>query len=42
MRGILSNKEEIARGILIWHFSLLLRLPFLDEQEKKTKKTIFG
>jgi len=30
MRGILSNLEELARGILIGHFSLLLRLFFLS------------
>jgi len=28
MRGILSNEEEIARGILMAHFPLLLRLLF--------------
>jgi len=28
MRGILSNEEEIARGILMAHFPLLMRLLF--------------
>jgi len=30
MRGLLSNKEEIARGILMAHFPLLLRLLFSE------------
>jgi len=30
MRGLLSNEEEIARGILMAHFPLLLRLLFLS------------
>ena len=30
MRGILSNEEEIARGILMAHFPLLLRLLFSE------------
>jgi len=30
MRGLLSNEEEIARGILMAHFPLLLRLLFSE------------
>jgi len=31
MRGLLSNEEEIVRGILMAHFPLLLRLFFFSE-----------
>jgi len=34
MRGLLSNEEEIARGILVAHFPLLLRLLFFSECTK--------
>jgi len=30
MRGLLSNEEEIARGILMAHFPLPLRLLFSE------------